>query len=93
MASQMSMLGAEVVHIDGQEVSAVLGESQNERMLMGGSRAERDLDGQFPTDSTIKLRVGQAVKARNKKWKIQSFRRGKAMTTFTIIEPNRIEQD
>ena len=35
---------------------------------------------------------GMKVKANGKGWKISNFQRGKAMTTVTLIEPNRVEE-
>lgn len=88
----MKSLGAEIIILDGKEVYAVPAEVDSDRDLMGGSREKRDIDYQFPTDSKIRIRKGMAVKAGGKKWKLTNFQRGRAMTTLSLIEPNRIEE-
>lgn len=92
MVKQMARLGAEPITIDGTEVFAVPAEVDSDRDLMGGSRDKRDLDYQFPTRQDLKIRKGATVEADGKKWKIENFRRGRAMTTISLIEPNRIEE-
>jgi len=92
IASIQGKLGAEKITVGGQVVDAIPAEAQHDRNLMGGSREEREIDYQFPTVKNLKLRKGMAVSAQDKKWKIESFQRGRAMTTITVIEPNRVEE-
>ena len=91
LASQLETLGAEDVTLDSQALKAVLGETEEDRNINGGSRAELSLDAQFPTDKTIRLRVGMIATTRGKEWKLESFQRGQSMTTLRLIEKNRIE--
>ena len=88
----MGQLGAIDITIDSHKVKAIPAEAQHDRELMGGSREEREIDYQFPTIKGLELRKGMAVEAEGKEWKIDSFQRGRAMTTITIIEPNRVEE-
>lgn len=92
LADNMDTLGAESITIDGQSVFAILAEVDQETSIMGGSRVERSLTGQFPTNKSIGLRTGMAVSVGKKKWKLESFQRGQAMTTINIIEPNRVSE-
>jgi hypothetical protein len=92
LSRQMGSLGAEKIEIDGQTIYAIPAEVDTDRDMMGGSRENRDVDYQFPTDDNIKLRKGAAVNACGKKWKVENFRQGRAMTTISLIEPNRIQE-
>ena len=91
MAGQMSTLGAEDLTIASQTITAVWGETDKRREIEGGSRLERDVTVQFPTSQKLTLRVGMTVTGRKSKWKVDNIRKGQAMTTMTLIEPNRIE--
>ena len=90
LGDNLSTLGAESITINGQSVDAVLSEVDQETSLIGGRRVERTLTGQFPTNRDMSLRTGMSVYVDKKKWKIERFQRGQAMTTITLIEPNRI---
>lgn len=92
MGNVLGKLGAEYITIGSTKVSAVPAEVTHDRGLMGGSREEREIEYQFPTVDKLKLKKGMAVKAQSRSWKIERFQRGRAMTTITIIEPNRIEE-
>ena len=85
-------LGAETIVIDGKAVQCIPADVDTDRNLMGGSREERDLDLAFATIQSLKLRKGMHIEAMGKKWKIDTFRRGRSMTTIRLIEPNRIEE-
>lgn len=90
LAAYTPTLGGETVTIDGTDVLAVIDETSEERELMGGSRIERGLSAQFSTVSGLVTRAGSIVQTRGKYWKIENVRTGQAMTTLTLIEPNRI---
>ena len=87
----LGKLGAEYITIGSEKISAIPAEVDHDRELMGGSREEREIEYQFPTVDKLKLKKGMAVKAQRRSWKIDRFQRGRAMTTVTLIEPNRIE--
>jgi hypothetical protein len=91
MAGQMSTLGGEDLSIKSQTVQAVWGETDKRREIEGGSRLERDVTVQFPTSDKLSLRVGMTVTGRSQKWKVDNIRKGQAMTTMILIEPNRIQ--
>ena len=92
MQNVLGQLGAENITIASRTVSAIPAEVDVDRELMGGSREEREINYQFPTIKGLKLKKGMAVKADDHDWKISNFQRGKAMTTITLIEPNRVEE-
>ena len=92
LSRQLKTLGGEIVIIEGQEVLAIPAEVDTNSGLMGGSREQRDIDYQFPTQRKIKVKKGMGVEAAGKKWKIDNFQRGTAMTTIRLIEPNRMEE-
>jgi len=92
MGNVLGKLGAEYITIGSEKVSAIPAEVDHDRELMGGSREEREIQYQFPTVDKLKLKKGMTVKAQRRSWKIDSFQRGRAMTTVTLIEPNRIEE-
>jgi hypothetical protein len=92
MGNILGKLGAEFITIESRKISAIPAEVDVDRELMGGSREEREIDYQFPTIKDLKLKKGMKVKANGKGWKISNFQRGKAMTTETLIEPNRVEE-
>ena len=83
--------GAEPITIKSQTIDAVWGETSKEREIMGGSRLQRDVTVQFPTRQGVELREGMTVSGRNQKWKVDRIQKGKAMTTLTLIEPNRVD--
>ena len=91
IGSSLGTLGAEPVTIASKTIQAIWGETDNRREIEGGSRLERDVTVQFPTAQGLTLRVGMTVTGRNKKWKVDNIRKGQAMTTLILIEPNRIE--
>ena len=90
LLSKTAKLGGEKINVNGSDILAVPGEARITRELMGGSREEREVDYQFPTTKGLKLKKGMSVTAQGQKWKIESYQRGTAMTTLTLIEPNRI---
>ena len=92
IAKQLARLGAETITVNGKNIDAIPAEIDSRRELMGGNREERQILYQFPTDSKMKLRTGMQCKAQGKDWKIDSVEKGKAMTTLTLIEPNRVEE-
>ena len=92
MQTNLAKLGSESIYVGGQMIQALPAEVDHDRDIMGGSRHSRDVDYEFPTIKDLKLRKGLAVKADGKKWKIDSFSKGVAMTTLRLIEPNRIEE-
>jgi len=92
MASVLDKLGAELITIGSVKVSAIPAEMDVDRELLGGSREEREIAYQFPTIDKLKIKKGMSVSADSKKWKIERFQKGKAMTTVILIEPNRIEE-
>ena len=76
----------------GQDtIIAVPAEVDTDRSLMGGSREERELDVTFPTVTGLKIKKGSVCHFDGEKWRIDNFRRGRAMTTISLIEPNRKE--
>ena len=91
MSRNLGKLGAHDIYVAGSKIQALPAEVDHDRDIMGGSRASRDVDYEFPTIRDLKLRKGMAVKAMGQKWKIDSFSRGETMTTLRLIEPNRIE--
>ena len=93
IGNSLGTLGAEPVTIASETIQAVWGETDNRREIEGGSRLERDVTVQFPTAQGLSLRVGMTVTGRNKRWKVDQIRKGQAMTTLILIEPNRIEAD
>ena len=93
IAQSMSILGGEDITIKSQTISAVWGETNTEREIMGGSRVQQDVSVQFPTDPNLKLREGMTVSGRDQKWKVGSVRKGKAMTTLDLTETNRVTLD
>jgi|TARA_R110000787_G_scaffold56633_2_gene129999 hypothetical protein len=93
IAGSMSTLGGEPITIKSQTISAVWGEVNTEREIMGGSRVQQDVNVQFPTDPDLKLREGMIVEGRDQKWKVGSVRKGKAMTTLDLTETNRVSLD
>ena len=88
----MATLGGEKITVDSDTIVAVPAEVDSDRDLMGGSREQRDLTYQYPTISGQELRKGMQVQAQGKSWKIDTFQRGRAMTTLMLIEPNRVEE-
>lgn len=92
MAQQLTKLGAETITVNGQNMQAIPAEIDSDRELMGGSREERQILYQFPSNAKLKLRTGMLCKAQGQDWKINAIERGKAMTTLTLIEPNRVEE-
>ena len=92
LAGQMTTLGGETITVDSTAIIAVPAEVDSDRELMGGSREQRDLTYQYPTISGQELRKGMQVQAQNKEWKIDTFQRGRAMTTLMLVEPNRVEE-
>ena len=93
IGNSLGTLGAEPVTIASETIQAVWGETDNRREIEGGSRLERDVTVQFPTAQGLSLRVGMTVTGRNKKWKVDSIKKGQAMTEMTLIEPNRIQAE
>ena len=92
MQNNLDKLGAVNIHVGGVKIKALPAEVDHDRDIMGGSRGTRDIDFEFPTMKGLQLRKGMAVKADGKKWKIDSFSKGVAMTTLRLIEPNRIDE-
>jgi hypothetical protein len=90
LLNKTAKLGGEKINVNGSDILAVPGETRITRELMGGSREEREVDYQYPTIKGLKLKKGMSVAAQGQKWKIESYQRGTAMTTLTLIEPNRI---
>jgi len=87
----MAILGQEAVVFSSGTVNMILAEADVETNINGGKRDERRLTGSFPTDATITLKNGAKVTARDQTWKIESYNKGQAMTSVTLIEPNRAE--
>lgn len=92
MKANLAKLGGHSIYVGSEKIQALPAEVDNDREIMGGSRHTRDVDYEFPTIKGLKLRTGLSVKASGKKWKIDSFSIGVAMTTIRLIEPNRIEE-
>jgi len=92
LATQMNTLGGETITVDSTAIIAVPADVDTNRDLMGGSRETRDMTYQYPTIKGQELRKGMQVQAQDKEWKIDSFQRGRAMTTLMLIEPNRVEE-
>ena len=90
LLNKTAKLGGEKINVNGSDILAVPGETRITRELMGGSREEREVDYQYPTIKGLNLKKGMSVVAQGQKWKIESYQRGTAMTTLTLIEPNRI---
>jgi len=88
----MTTLGGETITVNSTTIIAVPADVDTNRDLMGGSRETRDLTYQYPTIKGQELRKGMQVQAQGKEWKIDSFQRGRAMTTLMLIEPNRVEE-
>jgi len=88
----MTTLGGESITVDSDTIIAVPADVDTNRDLMGGSRETRDMTYQYPTIKGQELRKGMQVQAQDKEWKIDSFQRGRAMTTLMLIEPNRVEE-
>tara|TARA_B110000014_G_C20086262_1_gene568173 strand:+ start:477 stop:785 length:309 start_codon:yes stop_codon:yes gene_type:complete len=91
LAGQMATLGEEPVIIGAETVQMILAEADNETAIMGGKRDERRLTGTLPTDASLVLKTGAKVTTRGQTWKIESVSKGQAMTSVTMIEPNRAE--
>lgn len=91
MQSQMRTLGGQELKIGDTTITAVAGEVDSDRSLIGGSREQRDIDVSFPTVKGLKIRKGSVCYFDDEKWRIENFRRGRAMTTLMLIEPNRKE--
>jgi hypothetical protein len=89
LSSQTETLGGETITIAGVDVLAVLAETDTEREIFGGSRVQRGLTAQFSTNDTLDIREGSEVTTRSETWKIETVRKGQAMTSIDIIEPNR----
>ena len=87
----MATLGQEPVVFGSTTIQMILDEADVGTFIMGGKRDERQLTGSFPTDSTLTIKNGSEVTARDQTWKIENYRKGQAMTTVTLIEPNRVE--
>lgn len=92
MQNNLAKLGAHTIYVGSEKIEALPAEVDHDRDLMGGSRNSREVEYEFPTIKGLRLRKGLAVKADGKKWKIDSFSKGVAMTTLRLIEPNRIEE-
>ena len=92
LLNKTAKLGGEKINVNGSDILAVPGETRITRELMGGSREEREVDYQYPTIKGQELRKGMQVQAQGKEWKIDTFQRGRAMTTLMLIEPNRVEE-
>lgn len=93
ISNNIGTLGGESLTVASKTFPAIWGETDNRREIEGGSRLERDVTVQFTTDQSMKLRVGMTVTGRNQRWKVDNIRKGKAMTTMILIEPNRIQTD
>jgi len=91
IANQMATLGGHAITIDSDTIQAIPAEVDTDQELMGGSRESREINYEFPTIKNLHLRKGMQVQAQDREWKIESFRRGEAMTSIRLIEPNRVE--
>jgi hypothetical protein len=84
-------LGAEVVTINGTDVSMVLAESDEGEDIMGGTRIEKRLVGMFPSDVLIIIRPNDVAETRGSTWKVESLRTGQAMTELTLQSANKVK--
>lgn len=93
--SNLTLLGAEEIEINGTKVRAVCAEiDQFHEMGVGAKNRQREIEVQFVTGDVAIRGDGKDIAViRGEKWKIASERgaasKGQALTTVRFIEPER----
>lgn len=89
VSESMPTLGSETIDVGGEKVEAVCEVGENYEEFEGGSKDHRSLNASFPTIPGLTVERGLQVLARDKKWKIDTYKVNLAMTELNLVEPTR----